>query len=139
MSTLDGVHLSTKRGNRNDQGDVDCWCFALLWKCDNLISRKTCFSFHECCEMFNKKKTKLEISAPTNFQHRVHTGYDSKNRKLIGLPRQWTSLVSDAPFKTISRSLTQPNMLMESSSVRMKFKKYLFSKLNWLAVDFSWF
>jgi len=43
--------------------------------------------------MFAKKKKKVEISAPSNFQHRVHTGFDSSNNKFVGLPKQWTSLV----------------------------------------------
>ena len=35
--------------------------------------------------MFSKKKSKkLDISAPTNFQHRVHTGYDDKSNKFLG-------------------------------------------------------
>ena len=34
--------------------------------------------------MFAKKKKKPEISAPTNFQHRVHTGFDTSNNKFVG-------------------------------------------------------
>ena len=45
--------------------------------------------------MFSKKKKKIEISAPSNFQHRVHTGFE--NNKFVGLPKQWASLVDDKP------------------------------------------
>ena len=45
--------------------------------------------------MFSKKKKKVEISAPSNFQHRVHTGFDNSAHKFVGLPKQWASLVTD--------------------------------------------
>ncbi len=44
--------------------------------------------------MFGKKKKKVLISQPTNFEHRVHTGYDKKEGRFIGLPPQWASVVS---------------------------------------------
>ena len=47
----------------------------------------------ELLNMFAKKKKKVEISAPTNFQHRVHTGFDQSNNKFVGLPLQWASIV----------------------------------------------
>ena len=49
--------------------------------------------------MFSKKKSskKIEISAPSNFQHRVHTGFDNHSNKFVGLPKQWASLVDDKP------------------------------------------
>ena len=46
-------------------------------------------------KMFSKKKKKIEISAPSNFQHRVHTGFDNSSNKFVGLPKQWASLVVD--------------------------------------------
>ena len=49
--------------------------------------------------MFAKKKKKIDISAPSNFQHRVHTGFDSNNGKFVGLPKQWTSLVGKSPHR----------------------------------------
>ncbi|KAI1897734.1 hypothetical protein AGOR_G00086330 [Albula goreensis] len=45
--------------------------------------------------MFGKKKKRLEISAPSNFQHRVHTGFDHRQQKFTGLPQQWQSLLAD--------------------------------------------
>ncbi|XP_066562006.1 serine/threonine-protein kinase PAK 5 isoform X2 [Amia ocellicauda] len=45
--------------------------------------------------MFGKKKKKLEISAPSNFEHRVHTGFDHREQKFTGLPQQWQSLLAD--------------------------------------------
>ena len=42
-----------------------------------------------------KKKSKIQISAPSNFEHRVHTDFDEHEQKFVGLPRQWQSLIED--------------------------------------------
>ncbi|XP_037675740.1 serine/threonine-protein kinase PAK 4 isoform X2 [Choloepus didactylus] len=46
--------------------------------------------------MFGKKKKRVEISAPSNFEHRVHTGFDQHEQKFTGLPRQWQSLIEES-------------------------------------------
>ncbi|XP_063803582.1 serine/threonine-protein kinase PAK 6 [Pseudophryne corroboree] len=44
--------------------------------------------------MFRKKKKKRpEISAPLNFQHRVHTSFDAKEGRFVGLPPQWQNVL----------------------------------------------
>ncbi|XP_038597146.1 serine/threonine-protein kinase PAK 6 isoform X2 [Tachyglossus aculeatus] len=44
--------------------------------------------------MFRKKKKKRpEISAPQNFQHRVHTSFDPKEGRFVGLPPQWENIL----------------------------------------------
>uniref|UniRef100_A0A8C2G0Q8 non-specific serine/threonine protein kinase n=1 Tax=Cyprinus carpio TaxID=7962 RepID=A0A8C2G0Q8_CYPCA len=72
--------------------------------------------------MFGKKKKRLEISAPSNFEHRVHTGFDPHEQKFTGLPQQWQSLLADTanrpkpmvdpsyitPMKTIVRGSRPP-------------------------------
>uniref|UniRef100_A0A1A8NGN9 non-specific serine/threonine protein kinase n=1 Tax=Nothobranchius pienaari TaxID=704102 RepID=A0A1A8NGN9_9TELE len=46
--------------------------------------------------MFRKKKKKRpEISAPRNFEHRVHTSFDAKRGCFVGLPTQWQSLIEN--------------------------------------------
>ncbi|XP_026109140.1 serine/threonine-protein kinase PAK 6-like isoform X2 [Carassius auratus] len=49
--------------------------------------------------MFRKKKKKKkkrpEISAPENFEHRVHTSFDAKRGVFVGLPTQWQSLIEN--------------------------------------------
>ncbi|CAL1572265.1 unnamed protein product [Knipowitschia caucasica] len=46
--------------------------------------------------MFSKKKkSRIAISAPSNFEHRVHTDFDETEQKFVGLPRQWQSLIED--------------------------------------------
>lgn len=55
-----------------------------------------CENFH--CRfniMFSKKKKKPLISPPSNFEHRVHTGFDKREGKFVGLPLQWASLVGN--------------------------------------------
>lgn len=61
--------------------------------------------------MFGKKKSKkLDISAPSNFQHRVHTGFDNQSNQFVGLPKQWASLVGDTPA---SQSPHRPKALID--------------------------
>lgn len=43
--------------------------------------------------MFKKKK-KPAISGPSNFEHRVHTGFDHNQGRFVGLPQQWQSVVN---------------------------------------------
>ncbi|XP_033735568.1 serine/threonine-protein kinase PAK mbt-like isoform X2 [Pecten maximus] len=43
--------------------------------------------------MFKKKGKKIEISTPSNFEHRVHTGFDRDQGKYVGLPPQWTGII----------------------------------------------
>ncbi len=64
--------------------------------------------------MFSKKKKKIEISAPSNFQHRVHTGFDNSSNKFVGLPRQWASLVGD---EAGSASPHRPAPLVDPSAI----------------------
>lgn len=42
-----------------------------------------------------KKKQRIQISNPSNFEHRVHTDFDEHEQKFVGLPRQWQSLIED--------------------------------------------
>lgn len=69
--------------------------------------------------MFSKKKKKPIISAPTNFEHRVHTGYDRKEGKFVGLPPQWASLIqphSNRPKPIIDPSQITPIEMMDIKS-----------------------
>ncbi|XP_067274508.1 serine/threonine-protein kinase PAK 5 isoform X1 [Pseudorasbora parva] len=61
--------------------------------------------------MFGKKKKRVEISAPSNFEHRVHTGFDPQEQKFTGLPSQWQSLLEDTanrPRPLVDPSYTTP-------------------------------
>lgn len=41
-----------------------------------------------------KAKATIEISQPTNFEHRVHTGYDALQGEFVDLPKQWAGVIS---------------------------------------------
>ena len=43
-----------------------------------------------------KKKLRPDISEPSNFEHRVHTGYDCREGKFTGLPLQWQSIIPES-------------------------------------------
>lgn len=64
--------------------------------------------------MFSKKKKKPQISSPTNFEHRVHTGFDKHEGKFIGLPLQWASIVGN---NQILKSTNRPLPLVDPSEI----------------------
>ena len=64
-------------------------------------------------KMFNKKqrKPRVNISLPSNFEHRVHTGYDRDSGKYMGLPRQWANIIradEKRPSPIVDPSLITP-------------------------------
>uniref|UniRef100_A0A8C1CLS8 non-specific serine/threonine protein kinase n=1 Tax=Cyprinus carpio carpio TaxID=630221 RepID=A0A8C1CLS8_CYPCA len=55
-----------------------------------------------------KKKRRLEISSPRNFEHRVHTSFDPVQGCFVGLPPQWQSLID---------TLRRPKPVVDPSSI----------------------
>lgn len=55
-----------------------------------------------------KKKHRLEISAPQDFQHRVHTSFDVTSGCYVGLPPQWQSVID---------TLKRPRPLVDPSRI----------------------
>ncbi|XP_078004969.1 serine/threonine-protein kinase pak-2-like [Phascolarctos cinereus] len=51
-----------------------------------------------CCGLFKRKNRRLDISAPFNFQHRVHTVFLEGDGKFVGLPVQWSPFM-EQPVK----------------------------------------
>ena len=64
--------------------------------------------FSESKKMFGKKKKKQLISSPSNFEHRVHTGFDHQEGKYVGLPPQWQGIVHNALDKVRPMPLVDP-------------------------------
>lgn len=64
--------------------------------------------------MFNKKKKRPQISPPTNFEHRVHTGFDKREGRYVGLPLQWASIVGN---NQILKSSNRPLPLVDPSEI----------------------
>ncbi|XP_076874061.1 serine/threonine-protein kinase PAK 6b [Brachyhypopomus gauderio] len=68
------------------------------------------FCFPQIFRMFQrkkKKKRKMEISAPRNFEHRVHTSFDHTRGCFVGLPPQWQSIIE---------TLRRPKPVVDPSS-----------------------
>lgn len=62
---------------------------------------------------FSKKK-KVQISMPSNFEHRVHTGFDKRENKYFGLPLQWASIVGN---NEVLKSTNRPLPLVDPSEI----------------------
>ncbi len=65
---------------------------------------------------FGKRRKKPEISSPTNFEHRVHTGFDSLQGVFVGLPSQWNSILSIQQQSTKDNKL-RPKPIIDPSSI----------------------
>ncbi|KAG4070676.1 hypothetical protein HA402_013596 [Bradysia odoriphaga] len=64
--------------------------------------------------MFSKKKKKPQISSPSNFEHRVHTGFDKREGRYVGLPLQWASIVGN---NQILKSTNRPLPFVDPSEI----------------------
>lgn len=51
---------------------------------------------------------------PSNFEHRVHTGFDKREGKYVGLPLQWASIVGN---NQILKSTNRPLPLVDPSEI----------------------
>ncbi|XP_043552537.1 serine/threonine-protein kinase PAK 5-like isoform X2 [Chiloscyllium plagiosum] len=84
--------------------------------------------------MFGKKKKRLEISAPSNFEHRVHTGFDHHEQKFTGLPQQWQSLLADTanrPKPVVDPSCITPIQLAPMKVDYEKLQRGVSPPLTW--------
>ncbi|KAJ8369112.1 hypothetical protein SKAU_G00091400 [Synaphobranchus kaupii] len=89
--------------------------------------------------MFSKKKKqRIQISAPSNFEHRVHTDFDEQEQKFVGLPRQWQSLIEDTakrpkPFidATVITTVEPRKTIVRGSKIAAD------GSLSWLLDEFE--
>ncbi|KAF7700041.1 serine/threonine-protein kinase PAK 4 [Silurus meridionalis] len=89
--------------------------------------------------MFSKKKKqRIQISAPSNFEHRVHTDFDEQEQKFVGLPRQWQSLIEDTakrpkPFidATVITTVEPRKAIVRGSKIGVD------GSLTWLLDEFQ--
>lgn len=51
---------------------------------------------------------------PSNFEHRVHTGFDKREQRYVGLPMQWASIVGN---NQILKSTNRPLPLVDPSEI----------------------
>ncbi|EMP27828.1 Serine/threonine-protein kinase PAK 4 [Chelonia mydas] len=95
--------------------------------------------------MFSKKKKRVEISAPSNFEHRVHTGYDQQEQKFTGLPRQWQGIIEESAKRP--KPLVDPVFITAIQHGSQKYRCVTFRILfvytlgngydNWLLAETS--
>lgn len=70
--------------------------------------------------MFAKKKKKPIISAPSNFEHRVHTGFDRREGRFVGLPPQWASLIGAGGQEHRPKPIVDPSHITPTEILDMK-------------------
>nr|XP_020670308.1 serine/threonine-protein kinase PAK 5 isoform X2 [Pogona vitticeps] len=90
--------------------------------------------------MFGKKKKKIEISGPSNFEHRVHTGFDHREQKFTGLPQQWHSLLADTanrPKPMVDPSCITPIQLAPMKTIVRGNKPCKDTSINGLLEEFD--
>uniref|UniRef100_A0A8C7E1F7 non-specific serine/threonine protein kinase n=1 Tax=Naja naja TaxID=35670 RepID=A0A8C7E1F7_NAJNA len=90
--------------------------------------------------MFGKKKKKIEISGPSNFEHRVHTGFDHREQKFTGLPQQWHSLLADTanrPKPMVDPSCITPIQLAPMKTIVRGNKPCRDASINGLLEEFD--
>ena len=69
--------------------------------------------------MFGKKKSKKpQISRPSNFEHRVHTGFDPNQGTFVGLPLQWKGVVE--PDSSRPRPIVDPALVTPTDIAPLK-------------------
>ena len=85
-----------------------------------------------------KKKKRPEISAPQNFQHRVHTSFDPKEGKFVGLPPQWQNILDTlrrpkpvVDPSRITRVQLQPMKVRRAGGRRVGFRPSLSREGSW--------
>lgn len=58
-----------------------------------------------------RKVKKSEISTPSNFEHRIHAGFDARTGSYTGLPKQWQALLGPP------RSIARPKPMVDPSCI----------------------
>ncbi|KFO72934.1 Serine/threonine-protein kinase PAK 7, partial [Cuculus canorus] len=87
-----------------------------------------------------KKKKRIEISGPSNFEHRVHTGFDHREQKFTGLPQQWHSLLADTanrPKPMVDPSCITPIQLAPMKTIVRGNKPQKDTSINGLLEEFD--
>lgn len=69
--------------------------------------------------LFHKKRKRIDISEPQNFEHRFHTGYDTKTGKFLGLPPQWEALLGiQREAQNRPKPIVDPEIITQVSPLR---------------------
>lgn len=66
-----------------------------------------------------KKRKRIDISEPRNFEHRFHTGYDKETGKFQGLPPQWEALLGiQREAQKRPKPIVDPEIITQVSPLR---------------------
>ncbi|GMS77900.1 hypothetical protein PENTCL1PPCAC_75 [Pristionchus entomophagus] len=71
-----------------------------------------------------RRLKKSEIGTPTDFQHRIHAGFDPATGQYSGLPKQWQVILGRVPARSLGsgrpRALVDPSAItpMEMASIK---------------------
>lgn len=69
--------------------------------------------------LFQKKRKRIDVSEPQNFEHRFHTGYDAKTGKFLGLPPQWEALLGiERESQKRPKPIVDPEIITQVSPLR---------------------
>lgn len=66
------------------------------------------------------KKKRPDISAPLNFEHRVHTGIDPSTGTFVGLPKQWKNLIVGSNEKGRPKPIVDPSYITNVEIMDLK-------------------
>lgn len=70
--------------------------------------------------VFQKKRKRVAISKPLDFEHRYHTGYNPDTGKFVGLPPQWEAILDrEKEFFIRRRPVVDPEAITEVSPLRV--------------------
>lgn len=92
-----------------------------------------------CCSSFQKSKkdkARIEISEPSDFEHRVHTGYDGKSGQYVGLPKQWSSIIS-TPEEKRPKPIIDASRITDTEVTSLKVSRYLHLTRNPFTLKFT--
>jgi hypothetical protein len=79
---------------------------------------------------FVKRKKRPEISSPTNFEHRVHSGFDHDNGVFVGLPTQWNSIINETTEQQQNQQHKQSLNNKSCENNNVSSSNLLFAKTN---------
>uniref|UniRef100_A0A1I7X0P8 non-specific serine/threonine protein kinase n=1 Tax=Heterorhabditis bacteriophora TaxID=37862 RepID=A0A1I7X0P8_HETBA len=67
-----------------------------------------------------KKIKKAEISTPSNFEHRIHAGYDARTGTYTGLPKQWQALLGPPRVSGRPKPIVDPSCITPVDIAELK-------------------
>jgi len=87
---------------------------------ENDIALPVLFITDQIVKMFKKGKKKIEISTPSNFEHRVQVGFDREHGKYVGLPPQWAGIIIPEEDQSRRRPIVDPSTITHTDIQPLK-------------------